>query len=259
MINFKARIILKEELSAEEVAFIESKISKLAERFDMRRHADGVTYSKKPPYKGIDDLHDGCAFCLELSGKYEKYFSAIYYYSYFEGTMGDLITGETISMFKTVKQERTEEIPGLEAVLEDAIEVAVRFHKGQKDKNNEPYILHPLRVMMKCDSYKEKIVAVLHDVLEDTSCTEAYLEGVLESDELLDAVKAITRKLEENYFDYINRVKENSLARTVKIADLTDNLSREGASHSLRERYCKALKILGADIEKSSDVPGRVL
>lgn len=95
-----------------------------------------------------------------------------------------------------------------------------------------------------CSSHEEKIVAVLHDVLEDTSCTETYLEGVLESDELLDAVKAITRNPNEKYFAYINRVKENSLARTVKIADLTDNLSRDGISSSLRERYEKSLGIL---------------
>ena len=248
--NFKARIILKEDLSTEEVAYIESKISNLAEKYDMYRHADGITYSKREPYKGLEDFHAGISFCVTLNRKeYRNYFSAIFSYSYLEGVRYNAITNESILMFKNVEQEESEDLPGLESVLEDAIEIAVRFHKGQKDKNDEPYIFHPMRVMMNCNTYEEKIVAVLHDVLEDTQCTEAYLEGVLESDELLDAVKAITRKPDEKYFDYINRVKENSIARTVKIADLTDNLSRKGASYSLRERYCKALQILGANIE----------
>lgn len=250
--NFKARTILKEDLSTEEVAYIESKISNLAEKYDMYRHADGITYSKREPYKGLDDFHAGIAFCVSLNKKeYRNYFSAIYSYSYLEGVRHNAITNESILLFKNVEQEESEDLPGLESVLGDAIEIAVRFHKGQKDKNDEPYIFHTMRVMMNCHTNEEKIVAVLHDVLEDTQCTEAYLEGVLESVELLDAVRAITRNSDENYFDYINRVKENPIARIVKIADLTDNLSRKGASNSLRERYCKALKILGADIEKT--------
>lgn len=251
--NFKARIILKEDLSTEEVAYIESKISNLAEKYDMYRHADGITYSKREPYKGLDDFHAGIAFCVSLNKKeYRNYFSAIYSYSYLEGVRYNAITNESILMFKNVEQEESEDLSGLESVLEDAIEIAVRFHKGQKDKNNEPYILHSLRVMMNCSSHEEKIVAVLHDVLEDTSCTEAYLEGVLESDRLLNAIKAITRYPDEKYFDYICRLKNNELARKVKIADLIDNVSRVGASGSLRKRYYKALGIL-CDINTSGD------
>ena len=129
-------------------------------------------------------------------------------------------------------------------ILEAAIEVAVQFHKGQKDKNNEPYILHPLRVMMNCASYDEKIVAVLHHVLEDTSCTDEYLMVMLKSEELLDAIKTLTRKRDEHYFDYINRIKGNALAVTVKKSDLEDNLSRAGASAGLRKRYYDALQVL---------------
>ena len=132
----------------------------------------------------------------------------------------------------------------LKDLLSNAIGIANSFHAGQRDKNDEIYILHPLRVMLQMDTYEEKIVAVLHDVLEDTDCTIESLQDRGFSEEIILALNAITRKIDEKYIEYIERVKNNELARKVKIKDLMDNLSREGTSEGLQKRYRQALDIL---------------
>lgn len=115
---------------------------------------------------------------------------------------------------------------------------------NQTDKNGQPYITHPLRVMGKMETTEEKIVAVLHDVLEDCPEREIEVRDLIQDEEIWTALQAITRQKSETYFAYINRVKTNPLATKVKIADLQDNLSRPGAEESLYDRYRKALSIL---------------
>jgi (p)ppGpp synthase/HD superfamily hydrolase len=131
--------------------------------------------------------------------------------------------------------------------LSQAIVFAANYHAGQEDKGGEPYILHPLRVMMKMETEDEKIVAVLHDVLEDTEATE---EEILEhfGYPVVNAVIALTRREEETYADYIDSLGANLLARKVKLVDIQDNLDPNRklpeAYASLRSRYRKALLTL---------------
>jgi len=137
-------------------------------------------------------------------------------------------------------------------MLTRAIEIAVEAHRGQVDKCKEPYILHPLAVMTAMDTHAEKIVAVLHDVIEDTdhSLLDLNLEGF--SENIIDAIDAITKRDNETYFEYINRVKENPLATKVKLADLKHNslLERQfEKSGGLIERYLKAYRILKGENE----------
>ena len=108
--------------------------------------------------------------------------------------------------------------------LEKAIELAFKVHKNQKDRYGKPYIFHPLRVMNKMDDDKEKIVAVLHDVIEDTELTYKDLCDAGFSEEIIDAIASISKQDGEEYFDYINRVMQNRLAVKVKLADLEDNM-----------------------------------
>lgn len=137
-------------------------------------------------------------------------------------------------------------------LLSQSIAFATNAHKTQEDKNHEDYITHPLRVMDKMETTKEKIVAILHDVLEDCPGTQEELRELIQDDEIWDALVAITRKEEkkdgkivrEVYKDYILRVKTNPLATKVKLADLEDNLSRDGASDSLCKRYEEAIRVL---------------
>ena len=109
--------------------------------------------------------------------------------------------------------------------LNRAIEIATEAHKGQFDKSGKDYIGHPLRVMEMGKNEEERIVGVLHDVVEDTPWTFEMLEAEGFSSEIIAALKCITKISEnENYDDFIERVKKNPLAVAVKINDLTDNM-----------------------------------
>lgn len=109
-------------------------------------------------------------------------------------------------------------------MLEKALLLAAKAHTGQVDKGGAPYILHPIRVMLACEGEKEKIVALLHDTLEDTALTAADLRREGFSEEIVQAVLCLTRRQEEDYMGYIARVGRNPLAARVKCADLQDNM-----------------------------------
>jgi (p)ppGpp synthase/HD superfamily hydrolase len=108
--------------------------------------------------------------------------------------------------------------------LEDAIALAVQAHRGQVDKVGQSYVLHVLRVMFRVETEQERIVAVLHDVIEDTSYTSDDLLALGFSEELLAALDCLTRRSTETYEQFIERVAANPLARRVKLADLEDNM-----------------------------------
>ena len=109
--------------------------------------------------------------------------------------------------------------------LQRAIEIATEAHKGQFDKSGKDYIGHPLRVMEMGKNEEERIVGVLHDVVEDTPWTFEMLEAEGFPPEIIAALKCVTKISEnENYDDFIERVKKNPLAVAVKINDLTDNM-----------------------------------
>lgn len=109
--------------------------------------------------------------------------------------------------------------------FEKIVRFALTAHEGQKDKQGEPYILHPLNVMMKMESEEERIVAILHDVVEDTEHTLDDLQAELGlPDELITAIDCVTRRHNEKYEDMIERVKTNKIATKVKIADLEHNM-----------------------------------
>lgn len=109
------------------------------------------------------------------------------------------------------------------ATLERAIQIAAGAHAGQVDKQGQPYILHPLRVMAGVDHPDARIVAVLHDVVEDTSVTFEDLESEGFSPAVLSALRLVTHDPAEPYADYVVRCHADPLARAVKLADLTDN------------------------------------
>ena len=111
------------------------------------------------------------------------------------------------------------------STLQRAIEIATEAHKGQVDKSGKEYIGHPMRVMEMGKTEEEKIVGVLHDVIEDTDWTFEALAEEGFSKEVIDALRCITKLSEnENYDDFIERVKKNPLAVAVKINDLSDNM-----------------------------------
>ena len=111
------------------------------------------------------------------------------------------------------------------STLERAIEIATQAHEGPVDKAGNAYIGHPLRVMAMGKTEQEKITGVLHDIVEDTPWTFEMLEAEGFAPEIIAALKCVTKISEnEDYDNFIERVKKNPLAVAVKINDLTDNM-----------------------------------
>jgi (p)ppGpp synthase/HD superfamily hydrolase len=108
--------------------------------------------------------------------------------------------------------------------LEDAIALAVEAHRGQLDRSGQPYILHPLRVMFRCQTDAQRIVAMLHDVVEDTGRSFDDLRKLGYGDDILAAVDCVTKREGESYEAFVERAAGNPIARAVKIADIEDNL-----------------------------------
>ena len=138
--------------------------------------------------------------------------------------------------------------PQLDARSQESVARAmcVAAHAGQFDKLGHPYHEHPFAVASECFG-AARVVAYLHDIVEDTdvSLDDLALVGMPQS--IVDAVDAITRRADETYFEYIDRLKDNELARTVKMVDLAHNMSplrSAGLSDSHRKRYVKAMRIL---------------
>ncbi|MGI4789869.1 MAG: GTP pyrophosphokinase [Janthinobacterium lividum] len=109
-------------------------------------------------------------------------------------------------------------------LLPKAIEMAAKAHGNVMNKDGSPYILHPLRLMMKAEGYADKIVAVLHDTLEDTSLTAECLVDEGFSAEIIKAIEAVTKREGEDYEAFIERIALNALAVRVKLLDLYDNI-----------------------------------
>ena len=110
------------------------------------------------------------------------------------------------------------------STLERAIEIAKNAHAGQFDKAGKPYIFHPVRVMQRVDNEFEKMVAVLHDVVEDTSVTleDLKCEGFLP--DVVQAIDALTKRPGESRLDAAKRAAAHPLARVVKLADNAENM-----------------------------------
>lgn len=109
-------------------------------------------------------------------------------------------------------------------LIEKALLIATKAHSGQTDKAGTAYIFHPIRVSCRCLTDEEKIVALLHDTIEDTDVTEEYLlsEGFPRS--VVDAILSVTRNEDESYGDFIKRCRLNPIGRQVKLHDLEDNM-----------------------------------
>lgn len=133
-----------------------------------------------------------------------------------------------------------------------AYEIAKKAHLGQIDKAGEDYIKHPEKVASFVNSDEEKAVAYLHDVIEDTELTLEDLREYGFSEEVLKAVDVITKKKGQDYQTYLNSVKENKLARVVKLADLRHNsdltrlINITEKDIERKEKYQKAIDFLNS-------------
>jgi (p)ppGpp synthase/HD superfamily hydrolase len=134
------------------------------------------------------------------------------------------------------------------STLARAIAIAASAHEGQYDKAGAPYILHPLRVMLRVKTDAERITAVLHDLVED--CQGWSFERLSEegfSTDIIEALKSVTKRDGEAYEDFVKRACQNPIGRRVKLSDLHDNcdLSRisdpVAKDHERVARYRRAI------------------
>ena len=108
-------------------------------------------------------------------------------------------------------------------MLQKAIDFAKKALEGQPSENGEPYINHSLRIMDQMDTDTEKIVAVLHDVLEDSPRNIFDLKELGVSREVIDCVEQLTRKNDMTYFEYIDDIATNDICTKIKLAEINDN------------------------------------
>jgi len=140
--------------------------------------------------------------------------------------------------------------------LDRAIRIAVKAHKDQTDKYGNPYILHPLRVMSMGRTDEERIVGVLHDVVEDSDWTFDKLRKEGFSERIIKALDCVTKTSEnEDYDKFVERTRSNPLAVRVKLNDLTDNMDirrmKEVKEKDVKRlnKYLRAYKLLAADLD----------
>jgi (p)ppGpp synthase/HD superfamily hydrolase len=139
------------------------------------------------------------------------------------------------------------------STLERAIALAAKAHEGQVDKAGAPYVLHPLRMMMRLTTADERIAAVLHDVVEDTDWTLDRLRAEGFSETIVAAVEALTRRPDEDYETFVRRAAANPIGRRVKLADLQDNSDLARIAHPTEkdyerlERYRRAIAMIQAE------------
>ena len=130
-----------------------------------------------------------------------------------------------------------------------ALNIMFNVHKDQKDKSGLPYVFHPFIVSSLFTDEDSVVVALLHDVVEDTSITFEELEKEFPK-RIIDALKLLTHNSDEDYFDYVKKIKNNPIAKRVKISDLTHNMDMSRLSEITEydinriEKYQKALSIL---------------
>ena len=136
--------------------------------------------------------------------------------------------------------------------VKKALQIAFDAHKDQVDKAGLPYIYHPFYLATQMETEDSIIVALLHDVVEDSHYTFEQIESYAFSASIMAALRLLTHEDSEDYITYIHRVKENELARIVKLADLKHNsdesrLNRvDDKTRERLNRYAKSIKILEA-------------
>lgn len=126
--------------------------------------------------------------------------------------------------------------------LSDAIAIAAEAHEGQVDKAGAPYILHPLRVMLAMSTNDERIVAVLHDVVEDSDSWSLDRLKAFFSPAIIEAIDSVTKREGEDYMAFVMRAAANPIGRAVKIADMKDNSNLARISHPTARDHARVAK-----------------
>ena len=127
-----------------------------------------------------------------------------------------------------------------------ALRIAIEAHKGQTDKSGREYVMHPIRVAERCKNVKAKIVALLHDTIEDTDVTPDSLRADGFPEEIINGILSVTKREGESYEDFVSRAAQNPIGREVKIADLEDNMDVRRLEELTDEDVARLRKYLQA-------------
>ena len=131
-----------------------------------------------------------------------------------------------------------------------ALSFCFKAHKRQKDKSGMPYVFHPFLLAEHMEDETTTIVALLHDVVEDTRYTLNHIKKLGFSDDVLDALSLLNHQKGVDYMDYVKKIKENPIATKVKLADLKHNsdITRlntvDEKALKRREKYLQAIEFL---------------
>lgn len=246
--SFEEKIKLKDGLTEDKVI---EKLNKALESYaDSDFDGDEIIYldiESRAAKQLFEELFTGVSF-----EEYIKYYGAISSVDSWRSCQCDIsdmlnfldLSNNIRYSFKKIKFYKNMDM------LSKAITIATKAHNNQIDKAGQPYILHPLRVMLKLSNDIDRQVAILHDVIEDTNISIDDLRREGFENNVLKALSFITRKEDEKYFDYINKIKQNYIAKKVKIADLEDNMNLSRIQNIIdkdlgrMKRYVKAYSIL---------------
>ena len=139
-------------------------------------------------------------------------------------------------------------------LIQKAVSIATAVHAGQLDKVGMPYIMHPLRVAEKCSTTDEKVVAILHDTIEDGNISPEYLLHQGFSQRIVNAVLSVTKEKSEDYEAFVKRTSLNPIGRVVKLRDIEDNMdirrleTLDETAFKRLQKYHKAFKYLTSKI-----------
>ena len=162
-------------------------------------------------------------------------------------------TGEIHFFYEMIDDEKNQEL------FDRAVELAFSKHRNQTDKAGKKYITHIIRVCEKCLSDEERIVALLHDTIEDTDVTVEMLDTLGFPIDIINAVLSVTKIKGEEYQDFVKRAGMNKIGRYVKIADLEDNMTVQrlnevtGDDVERLNKYIKAWRYLKQIISESNN------
>ena len=141
-----------------------------------------------------------------------------------------------------------------------AMKMCFEAHKEQKDKSGLPYVFHPFHLAEQMDDEESTVVALLHDVVEDTGYTLDDLAEMGFGDTVIAALELLTHDDDSPYLDYVRRIKTNPLARKVKLADLAHNSDLDRLNHDPTEedrerveKYRKSIEILNDRLQLLQD------
>ena len=135
-------------------------------------------------------------------------------------------------------------------VTKKALKLCFEAHKEQTDKSGMPYVFHPFHLAEQMETEETTVVALLHDLVEDTNYTIEDLTAMGFGKSITDAIALMTHAEGVNYMDYVRAIKENPIAKAVKLADLKHNsdLSRldiiDEKALRRKEKYQKAIALL---------------